>query len=124
MKKLNKRKIKWIVRESERREIGFYSIGKQQKITARHARRVAKKYKNSKDPVLKKCGRKPKEITNEERKMVIETYKEIRASAVMIEQYLDEKGIHVNHNRIHRILLEAKLAKEEQRKKNRRTWVR
>lgn len=36
----------------------------------------------------------------------------------MIEQYLDEKGIHVNHNRINRILLEAKLAKEENRKKN------
>ena len=53
MKKLNKRKIKWIVRESERREQGFYSIGKQQKITPRHARRVAKKYKNNKDPIAR-----------------------------------------------------------------------
>jgi len=42
----------------------------------------------------------------------------------MIEQYLDEKGIHIGHNRIHKILLEAKLAKEEHRKKNRRKWVR
>ena len=124
MKKLNKRKIKWIVKESERREIGFYSIGKQQKITARHARRVAKKYNKCKDPILLRCGRKPREITDEERKIVVETYKEIRASATMIEQYLDEKGIHINHNRIHKILLEAKLAREEQRKKNRRTWVR
>ena len=42
----------------------------------------------------------------------------------MIEQYLDEKGIHVGHNKIHRILLQAKLAKEEIKKKNRRKWVR
>jgi hypothetical protein len=42
----------------------------------------------------------------------------------MIEQYLDEKGIHIGHNRIHKILLEAKLAKEEHRKKNRRKWER
>jgi len=49
MKKLNKRKIQWIVRESERREQGFYSIGRQQKITARHARRVANKYRNDKE---------------------------------------------------------------------------
>src|SRR3989338_4052054 len=55
---------------------------------------------------------------------VIQTYKEIRVSATMIEQYLDEKGIHIGHNRIHKILLEAKLAKEEHRKKNRRKWVR
>ena len=76
MKKLNKRKIKWIVRESERREQGFYSIGKQQKITARHARRVAKKYKKDKDPILKKCGRKSRQLTEEEKELVIKTYKE------------------------------------------------
>lgn len=63
-----------------------------------------------------KCGRKPRPITNEERKIVIQTYKEIITGATMIEQYLDEKGIHINHNRIHRILLEAKLAREEQKK--------
>ena len=69
MKKLNKRKIKWIVKESERREQGFYSIAKQQKITARHARRVAKRYKNDKNPILKRCGRKPRLITEEEKEL-------------------------------------------------------
>jgi hypothetical protein len=52
---------------------------------------------------------------------VLQAYKEIRASATIIEQYLDEKGTHIGHNKIHRILLEAKLAKEEDRKKYRRT---
>ena len=94
MKKLNKRKIKWIVKESERREQGFYSIGKQQKITARHARRVAKKYGNDKYHVLKKCGRKPRQIKKEERELVVKTYKEYFASATMIEQILDERKIY------------------------------
>lgn len=123
MKKLNKKKIKWIVKEVERRELGVWTIAQTQKITKQHAYRIAKKFKNH-EPEFKRCGRKPKQITDEERNIVIQAYKEIRASAVMIEQYLDEKGIHINHNRIHRILLEAKLAKEEHRKKNRRKWVR
>ncbi len=122
MKKLNKRKIRWIVRESERREQGFYSIAKQQKITARHARRIAKKYKNDKDPKLKKCGRKPRLITKEERELVVKTYKEYFASATMIEQILDEKGVHINHNRIHKILLEAGLAKPNIKKQKKRKY--
>ena len=123
MKKLNKKKIKWIVKEVERRELGVWTIAKTQNITKQHAYRVAKKYKN-KEPILLKAGRKPKQTTDEERNIVLQTYNEIRASATMIEQYLDEKGIHIGHNRIHKILLEAKLAKEEHRKKNRRKWVR
>jgi len=123
MKKLNKKKIKWIVKEVERRELGVWTIARTQKISKQHAYRVAKKFKN-REPEFKNCGRKPKQISDEERKVVIETYYEIRASAVMIEQYLEEKGIHMSHNRIHKILLEAKLAKEEHRKKNRRKWVR
>jgi len=124
MKKLNKRKIQWIVREVERREKGLYTIAQIQKITPQHVCRVYRRYKNVKEPKLKKCGRKPRAITDEERKIVIETYKEIRTGATMIEQFLDEKGVHINHNRIHRILLEAKLAREEIKKKNRRSWIR
>ncbi len=116
MKKLNKKKVKWIVKEVERRGLGVWTIARVQDITIQHAYRVAKKFRN-KEPEFGKPGRKPKEITDEERNIVIQTYKEIRASATMIEQYLDEKGIHIGHNRIHRILLEAKLAKEEHRKK-------
>jgi len=122
MKKLNTKKIQWIVRESERREQGFYSIGKQQRITPRHARRVANKYRNDKNPVLKKCGRKPRQITEEEKRLVIETYKEYLASATMIEQILDEKGTHINHNRIHKILLQAGFANPNLKKQKKRKY--
>lgn len=123
MKKLNKKKIKWIAKQIERRELGVWTIAKTQNISKQHAYRVAKKFKNT-EPVFKNCGRKPKLITDEERQIVLQAYKEIRSSAVMLEQYLDEKGVHMGHNRIHKILLEAKLAKEEDRKKRRRSWVR
>jgi putative transposase len=123
MKKLNKQKIKWIAKEVERRELGIWTIARQQEISERHVRRVAKRFKNV-EPEFKPCGRKSKPISDEERSSVLQAYQEIHSSAVMIEQYLDEKGIHIGHNRIHKILLEAKLAKEEDRKKRRRTWVR
>lgn len=124
MRKLNKRKIRWIVRESERRELGAWTIAQQHGITPKWVREVRKKYKHCKDPKLKRCGRKPRPISDEERKIVIKTYHKVLASATMIEQVLDEKGMHINHNRIHRILLEAGLAREESKKKNRRSWVR
>ncbi len=122
MKKLNKKKIKHIVKEGDKREQGFWTIARIHNISERHARRVHKKYKNVKDPFLKKCGRKPREITEEEKDLVIKTYKEYLASATMIEQILDEKGIHINHNRIHRILLEEGFARPNLKKKKKRKY--
>jgi len=124
MKKLNQKKIKWIVKEGDKRDKGFYTIAQTQHITPRHARRVHKKYKGIKEPRLLPCGRKPKSINEEERKLVTETFKEFRVGATMIEQILNEKGIHINHNRIHRILLEEGLSKQEPKKKKTRKWVR
>jgi len=122
MKKLNKKKIKWIVQEMDKREMGAWSIGQQQKISSQHVRYVYKKYKDVKDPVLKKPGRKPKEITKNERRLITGTYKEYLVCATMIEQILDEKGIHINHNRIHKILLEEGLAKPEEKKQKIRKY--
>ena len=122
MRKLNQKKIKHIVKEGDKREMGFWTLARIHKISERHARRVHKKYKGVTEPKLLSCGRKPKPITDEERAVVIRAYKETRTGATMIEQYLDEKGIHINHNRIHRILLEEKLAKEEVKKKRLRAY--
>jgi len=122
MKKLNLKKIKWIVKEGDKREQGFWTIAHAQHISVQHARKVYKKYKGIKEPRLLPCGRKPKEITETERTLVIEAKKEFRVGATMIEQILDERGVHINHNRIHRILLEAKLAKEETEKKKERKY--
>lgn len=122
MKKLNKKKVKWIVKEVDKREKGVWTIGQIQNITKQHAYRVYNKYKDGSEPIFKKCGRKPREITDGERKLVIDTYHEYISSATMIEQILDEKGIHINHNRIHRILLETGLAKLNPKKQKKRKY--
>lgn len=121
MRKLNIKKIKWVVKEVERREMGVWTIAKTQGITPRWARELPRKYKDE-EIALKKPGRKPKPIPNTERKLVIDIYKEYLVCATMIEQILDEKGKHINHNRIHKILLEAGLAKHEDNKKKRRKY--
>jgi len=123
MKKLNKRKIRWIVQEVERRETGLYTIAKTQNITPQHVCKVYRKFRNKK-PEFLPCGRKPKQITEEERKLVKRAYEKFHAGATTIEQILDEKGKHINHNRIHKIMLEEGLARKEPKKSRRRKWVR
>ncbi|MBI5149127.1 transposase family protein [Candidatus Pacearchaeota archaeon] len=122
MRKLNQKKVKYIVKGGGKRDIGFWTIAHTQHISPQHARKVYRKYKGVKEPRLLPCGRKPKQITEMERKLVIETKKEFRVGATMIEQILDERGVHINHNRIHKILLEAGLAKEEPKKKKVRRY--
>ena len=90
MKKLNKKKIKWIVKEVKRRNMGVWTIAQIQNTTKQHAYRVYNKYKDGREPEFKRCGRKHNLITEQERNTVIKAYKEILASATMIEQYLDE----------------------------------
>lgn len=124
MKKLNKKKIRWIVREIDKQELSVYSIAKQQKITPQHARRVYRKYKDVKDPVLNNPGRKVKIVKPEEERLVEKTFKEYGCSAVMLESILREKKKYMSHNRIHKILKSKGFAKSEPMKQNRRKWVR
>jgi len=108
MKKLNKRKIRWIVQEVERMETELYTIAKTQNITPQHVCKVYRKFRN-KEPIFLPCGRKPNPITKEKRKLVKQAYEKSHAKATTIEQILDEKGKHINHNRIHKIMLEEGL---------------
>ncbi|MBI5254076.1 MAG: hypothetical protein HY930_06775 [Euryarchaeota archaeon] len=106
MRKLNQRKIRWIIREMEKKELSVCKIAKLQHITPRHARRVYKKYRGVKKPVLLPCGRKPKLITQEEADTITALRNEHPVGAVNLEMILDSWGKHIPHNRIHRILKE------------------
>ena len=124
MLKLNQRKIRWIVREVEKDNLSIYRISKVQKITPQHTRKVYKKFKGVKNPKLKPCGCKPKPISEQEKKIIIRTYNEMQVGAVNLEVALNERGVHIPHNKIHRILKKEGLAKDEPKKKNQRKWVR
>jgi len=55
---------------------------------------------------------------------VLETRQQHPLSAVTLEKILHEQGIHIGHNRIHKILKQEGLAKDEPHKQKRRKWVR
>lgn len=124
MKKLNQKKIRWIVRELEKGELSRYQIAKLQSISEVHAWRVYRKYRHEKKPKLLPCGRKPKPIPKEEVEFVKKKHEETCFGAVNMEKVLAEEGVKISHNRIHTILRKEGLAQEQPKKSRRRKWVR
>jgi len=125
MKKLNQQKIRWIIDQIDKEEKSIYRIAKTQQITPRWARELHHRFhKIHRYPYPKKPGRKPRPITQEEKKTVLEIRQKHPLSAVTLEKILHEQGTNIGHNRIHRILKEEGLAKDEPHKQKRRKWVR
>jgi putative transposase len=126
MRKLNQRKIRWIVREMEKGERSVYRIAKIQGITPRWVREIYNTYKATGEYLYPcKAGRKSSPISFNDRQLILETRKKHPlAGAVALEKILDTQGVHIPHNRIHHILKEEGLAKEEPKKQRRRKWIR
>jgi len=126
MRKLNQRMVRWIVREMEKGERSVYRIAKIQGITPRWVREIYNTYKTTGEYLYpRKSGRKPSPISSEDKRLILETRKKHPlAGAVALEKILDAQGIHIPHNRIHRILKEEGLANDEPRKQRRRKWIR
>lgn len=130
MRKLNLRKIRWIVREMRKRELSVHRIAKQQGVTPQYVRRLTKRYEGvqgyliNRTMGLKRCGRKPNPTTKEEIEAVLYAKKEMGFGATNLEKVLLEKGIKISHNKIHRILIDNKLANIEPKKSKRRKWIR
>jgi len=125
MKKLNQRKVKWIIREIDKEQRSIYRIAKTMDITPQWARELHHRFhKLHQYPYPKKPGRKPRLISEEEKKIVLKIRQHHPLSAVTLEKILDEQGVHIGHNRIHKILKNEGLAKDEPHKQRRRKWVR
>jgi putative transposase len=125
MRKLNQRKIRWIINEVDKGERSIYRIAKTQHITPRWTRELHHQFHTThKYPYPRKSGRKPRPISKEEKKIVLEIRQQHPLAAVTLEKILDTQGIHIGHNRIHQILKENGMAKDEPHKQRRRTWVR
>jgi hypothetical protein len=124
MRILTKRKLWWILGEVKKGELSVYQIAKQQKVSSRWVRKLAKKYGSIPVSKIKTgvCGRPPKQISDEDKNEVLEIHAKIPMCAVKIERFLSIKGAkHIPHNRIHRILLEAgkvKVMEKKIRRKN------
>lgn len=76
-------------------------------------------------PELKMAGRKPKPILPQERELVAKTYATYRVSASTLEPIIArDYGIHMPHNRIHRIMRELGYAKPIGYTPRKTDWIR
>lgn len=126
MRKLNRLKIRWIIREMRKRELSVWQIAKQQGITPRWARELYNLYVETGEyPYPKPAGRSPKPISEEDRASVLAMKsKHPLSGATTLEKLLAHEGKHIPHNRIHKILKKDGLAKDEPKKQKRRKWIR
>lgn len=124
MRKLNKRKVCWIIKQMQLGELSVWQIAKQQDITPRWARKLFECYQNTKQfPFPGKPGRKQFPIPESIQKLVLRTYEKTPIGAVKMEQFLDYLGKHVLHNTIHVVLKANGFAMPEPKKQRTRKWV-
>lgn len=126
MRKLSQKKVRWIIREMEKGEISAYQIAKIQKVSQRWVWKLYRRYrKTGKYPYPKRPGRKPSSITDEEREYV-KSLKEKHplSGAITLEHVSATEGRRMPHNRLHRILKDAGLAKDEPKKQRMRKYIR
>ena len=73
MRKLNRQKIRWIVREMEKGERSVYRIAKIQQISPRWVREIYNTYKQTGEYLYpQKSGRKPISLSQEEQAMILQ----------------------------------------------------
>ncbi len=124
--KLNKKKIEFIVRK-RKQGMSTYQIRKEMKISERRVNQILEIHrKTGKMPMIgQNIGRPKKPLYKYERNSIIECYKEFKMSASLLRKIIKNKySIDINHNRIHRVLLEEGLAKPVGKKVRRKQWVR
>lgn len=126
MKKLNERKIKWIIREKKKSELTTKKIAITQNITPRRVKQLWAEYRRTGEiPKLKNPGRKKMKVDNETIQLILGTYDEFKQGAVRLEDIIAKKySLHIPHNKIHKVLKEHNKAKDEPKKKKQKKWIR
>ncbi|HZW57549.1 MAG TPA: DDE-type integrase/transposase/recombinase [Nitrososphaerales archaeon] len=126
MAKLDSTKIAYLIKAKEERGETTPNIALQLGVTRRRVEQILSLHRKSgRAPVLQKPGRKSVPVTEEESQIILETYSRYKTNALYLERMIeDEKDIHINHNRIHNVLLMNSLAGKSRKKWIRRKYVR
>ncbi|MBU4300547.1 IS481 family transposase, partial [archaeon] len=119
MKKLNNEKIRWIIRQKDKRAIKNADISFSQKVTVRRINQLYSEYtKTGIMPVLKKCGRKPKLLTEEQKKIIDDIRDEYKVGPLGLEKVIQRKyNVRIPHNAIYKHLLSKGQVMENSKKK-------
>ncbi|MGC8912145.1 MAG: DDE-type integrase/transposase/recombinase [Thermoprotei archaeon] len=121
---LNDGQVRWIIKSKEE---GCRSsdIARLQDISERRVRQIYSYYRKVGEiPQFKKPGRMRRDITEEERNVIRRLHGIYKTNACYLEQILSAHGYKINHNRIHRILVQEGLALIEEGKHVRKKWIR
>ncbi|MCX5718428.1 MAG: DDE-type integrase/transposase/recombinase [Nitrospirae bacterium] len=125
MRKLNLKKIRWIIRKKKE---GFTNqrIAMGMKISKRRVIEVWSEYRKTGNlPVLNKAGRKRKELTEKQKELICRAYKQYYLGPTGLEKVIQRKsGVHIPHNAIYRFMAVHGLVEENKNKKKQRKWVR
>lgn len=105
-----------------------YQARKIAGISIRRVNQIWKEYQETGQipEIGKKNGRPPKPIEDWEIQLVKEAYAKYRVSASTLMKCLErDHGKHINHNKIHKIMLQLGLAKKKEKKDIRKkNWIR
>jgi putative transposase len=123
--KLTKKKIRWIIRQKEKKEFSGI-IAKIQHITRRRVDQHWVQHRSTGEiPIIGEAmGRPKKPVTDEESTVIDEAYHRFRYGTRMLETLIRKTyTLTISHNRIHRYLMGRGLAKAESSKRKQRKWV-
>lgn len=96
MKKLNQKKIRWIIRQLEL-DLNSAVVARSQKISQRRVQQIYRKYKETNIvPVLHKLGRKAKRLADEHAELINKVYEKHKIGSVALENMMQrEHKIHI-----------------------------
>ncbi len=109
MVKLSDRKIRWIVRHCYiERDVSTREAARIYGVSVRRVQQLIKGYKETGEvPVLKKERRPKTYLSNEEKKIIEEVWKEARLGARLLYYELRKRGYKIPLNKIHRYYRET-----------------
>lgn len=125
MKKLNNKKINYIIKHVEKGEptAKFSTI---YKVSQRRIQQLHKQYKlTGKIPTIRKPGRAKKQIPKDTIALILKEYTIQPSNALVLEKIIYAKHrLRIPHNTIHMVLRQSGLARNEPKKQQQRKWVR
>ena len=125
MCRLDDGKIRYIIKARERGETAS-NIAGSLLISKRRVEQLYAEYRRTGNPpVLRRVGRKRRELTENECRIILDAYQVYKVNALYLRNRIEENhGIRINHKRIQRVLKMYGLSSDPPRRWIRRKWVR
>lgn len=125
VQKLDDHKMRYIVRAREKGERAS-DIARSLSISRRRVEQVHSYYqKRHSLPSLSRPGRRSVPIGDDEVRTILSAHERYRVGAVYLKRRIErDQGIHINHDRIQRVLKMHGLSSEPPRRWIRKKWVR